>query len=198
MAVLGIDVGPALDLSVVIPSYNSAPYLQSTLAACAVALQRIAWSVEVIVVDDGSTDDTGPLVDNLAGTFPFTLRVIEQKNKGRFLARWAGLESAAGRHVLLLDSRVLLGPESLHHIELAMAADPRREVWNGHAITDPKAPLVGHFWEVPVHIFWGDFLGNPRPVEFGVENFNRFPKGTGVFFAPRSVLMDEMNHKMTM
>ncbi|WP_165372771.1 glycosyltransferase family 2 protein [Pengzhenrongella frigida] len=173
-----------------IPAFNSAPYLRSTLDACALALGRTGWSAEVIVVDDGSTDGTGDLIEQWAGDFPVELRVVRQSNKGRFLARWTGLEVATGGNVLLLDSRVILGPDVLRHIERSLTANPARQVWNGHAITDPDAPLVGHFWEVPVHVFWGDFLGNPRPIEFGVDNFNRYPKGTGVFFAPRQVLMD--------
>ncbi|WP_197024735.1 glycosyltransferase family A protein [Cellulomonas sp. KRMCY2] len=190
MTALTDDERGTVDLSIVIPSYDSAPYLPSTLAACAAALEPIGWSAEVIVVDDGSSDGTAALVESLAPSFPFPLSVVVQPNSGRFLARWAGLAIAAGHTVLLLDSRVLLGPGSLRHIELAVAAEPRRAVWNGHAITDPAAPLVGHFWEVPVHVFWGDFLGRPRPVEFGLEDFNRYPKGTGVFLAPREVLVE--------
>src|SRR5690606_12654249 len=44
--------------------------------------------------------------------------------------------------------------------------------------------------EVPTHVFWGHFLGDPRPVSFGVEDFHRYPKGTGVFLAPRTLLVE--------
>ncbi|WP_263729314.1 glycosyltransferase family 2 protein [Cellulomonas sp. SG140] len=181
---------PAPDLSVVIPSYQSEPYLPSTLAACAAALARTSWRAEVVVVDDGSTDGTDSLVRELAGSFPVPLHLVRQSNKGRFLARWAGMQEATGRLVLLLDSRVLLDRDALVTVETAMAADPALTVWNGHAVTDPQAPLVGHFWEVPVHVFWGGWLGNPRPVSFGIQDYNRYPKGTGVFLAPREVLIE--------
>lgn len=177
------------DLSVVIPSYNSAEWLPSTLEACAVALRATRWSAEVVVVDDGSTDGTADLVRGLARTFPVPLRVLEQENKGRFLARWAGLQDVRGDRVLLLDSRVLLGPTSLAHVEETVTATPAATVWNGHAITDPAAPLVGHFWEVITYSFWGGYLRRPAPVEFGLENYNDFPKGTGVFIAPRELLV---------
>ena len=180
----------APDLSVVIPSYQSAPYLSSTLEACAAALARTSWSAEVVVVDDGSTDGTESLVGSLAPSFPVPLRLVRQTNRGRFLARWAGLQEASGRLVLLLDSRVLLDPDALATVQMATAQDPSLTVWNGHAVTDPEAPLVGHFWEVPVHVFWGGWLGRPRPVSFGLEDYNRYPKGTGVFLAPRELLVD--------
>lgn len=180
---------PAVDITVVVPSFNAAPYLDATLDACALALARTGWRAEVVVVDDGSTDDTPAAVCRAGERLDVPITLVRQENRGRFLARWSGLGVATGRLVLLLDSRVLLLPGALQHVEAAMGADPTAVVWNGHAITDPGAPLVGHFWEVPTHVFWGSYLGNPRPVAFGLEDFNRFPKGTGVFIAPRDVLV---------
>jgi hypothetical protein len=181
--------GERPDLSVVIPSYNSAEWLPSTLEACAVALEATNWSAEVVVVDDGSTDGTASLVREMARQFPVALRVVEQQNEGRFLARWAGLNEVRGDRVLLLDSRVLLEPGSLAHVEETVAAAPAATVWNAHCITDPAAPLVGHFWEVITYSFWGGYLRDPRPVEIRAENYNRFPKGTTAFLAPRDVLL---------
>lgn len=180
---------PTVDITVVIPSYNAAPYLDSTFDACAQALSRTTWRAEIVLVDDGSTDDTTEVVGRIAERLEVPVRLVTQPNSGRFLARWAGLGQATGRLVLLLDSRVLLTPDALRHVQETMAAEPGALVWNGHAITDPAAPLVGHFWEVPTHVFWGAYLGNPRPVTFGVDDFNRYPKGTGVFIAPRDVLV---------
>ncbi len=187
---MGTSSGERPDLSVVIPSYNSAEWLPSTLAACAAALQATSWSAEVVVVDDGSVDGTAALVREMAQEFPVPLRLLAQQNRGRFLARWAGLNEVRGDQVLLLDSRVLLEPSSLAHVEETLATAPSATVWNGHCTTDPAAPLVGHFWEVITYAFWGGYLGDPRPVEIGVENYNRFPKGTGVFLAPRDVLIE--------
>jgi len=181
------DVRP--DLSVVIPSYDSAAWLPSTLQACATALRATRWTAEVVVVDDGSSDGTAALVRELAADFPVPLRVLVQENKGRFLARWAGLQDVRSDRVLLLDSRVLLGPTSLAHVEQTVAAHPATIVWNGHCITDPEAPLVGHFWEVITYTFWGGYLKAPAPVEFGLDRYNDYPKGTGVFIAPRDLLI---------
>ena len=185
---MGTDGVP--ELSVVIPSYNSIAWLPSTLAALEAALIRTSWTAEVIVIDDGSSDGSGELLHALAQRYGYPLIVLTQSNQGRFLARWAGLQAARAENVLFLDSRVLLEEQALAHIERERRAHPFMRVWNGHAITDPQAPLLGHFWEVPVHIVWGGYLAHPRPTQITVNNYNRFPKGTGVFFAPRKVLVD--------
>lgn len=175
-------------LSIVIPSYNSAPWLPSTLDALAVAVREAAADVEVIVVDDGSTDGSDAVVAGLRSSFPGELRVLRQENAGRFLARWAGLEAASSDLVLLLDSRVVVAPDSLRYLLGAVASDPRPAAWNGHVHTDPSSPLVGRFWEVPTFVFWGRYLREPRPYDLTAETFDTAPKGTGAFLARRDVL----------
>lgn len=174
---------PRTPLSVVIPSYNSAPWLPSTLDALAVAVRAAGTRVEVIVVDDGSTDGSVAVVQALADEFPGDLVVISQENSGRFLARWAGLERASADLVLLLDSRVVVAPDSVSYLLAAVASDPAPAGWNGHVHTDPSSPLVGRFWEVPTFVFWGGYLRDPRPFDLTPSTFDSAPKGTGAFLA---------------
>ena len=176
------------ELTVVIPSYNSATWLPSTIDALAESVRVAGVAVEVLVIDDGSEDDTVAIVGSLAGAFPGDLRVVRQENQGRFLARWAGIQQARAEHVLLLDSRVLLGPRSLGHVMSGVAAEPQIAGWNAHVDIDPDAPLVGHFWEVPTHVFWGDYLRAPRPFDLTGANFDSAPKGTTAFLARKDVL----------
>jgi hypothetical protein len=187
-----LSSGHAPRLSVVIPAYNSAPYLPSTLDACDDALRRCGWGCEIVVVDDGSSDGSGDVVRAWAAEREVTLSVISTVNRGRFLARWTGLQEARGSLVLLLDSRVVLAPDSLHHVRQTMETATRDTpaVWNAHAITDPTSPLVGLFWEVPIRVFWGRYFRDPRPLSYGITDFNRYPKGTGAFLAERSLLIE--------
>lgn len=180
--------GTAPALSIVIPSYNSAPWLPSTLDALATAVRAAKAPVEVIVVDDGSTDESGAVVDSLVAGFPGDLVLVRQENEGRFLARWAGIERARAELVLLLDSRVITAPDALAYLLPAVAADPGPSGWNGHVHTDPASPLVGRFWEVPTFVFWGDYLRRPRPYDLTPETFDSAPKGTGAFLARKEVL----------
>lgn len=178
----------APDVSIVIPAYNSAPWLGSTLESVRVALQRTSWQAEIIVVDDGSTDDTAALLTALSAEFPYQLRTLPQQNQGVFLAVWHGLNAAAADMVLILNSRLLLHAGALERLEELGALQSGR-TWNGHVVTDPRSPLVGRFWEVPTHVFWGDYLARPRPMEIGVDNFDRVPKGTGCLLVPRSTMI---------
>jgi hypothetical protein len=110
---------------------------------------------------------------------------VEQENKGRFLARWEGIQAAHFDIVLLLDSRLLTHEHALEYLQRAVWSEPDATVWNGHVVTDPSAPLVGHFWSVLTYLFWGDYLAHPRQMLITPENFDRVPKGTGFLVVPK-------------
>lgn len=177
-----------LRVSVVIPSYNSAPWLPSTLASLVRALSMTTWSAEIVVVDDGSTDETPATLAGLeTPLLPYSLRVVTQENKGRFFARWEGIQAARHDLVLIMDSRLLVNANSLKHLDAALKAGATERVWNGHVATDRAAPLVGRFWEVPTYTFWGSYLKRPQVTLITLENFDRVPKGTGFLFLEKDL-----------
>lgn len=93
-----------MEISVVIPTYNQAPLLRACLQA--LAEQTLpAGTYEVLVVDDGSTDDTAAVVESFGA--PIGLLRLPA-NQGRSAARNAGIRAAAGRMVVFLDSDVLV------------------------------------------------------------------------------------------
>ena len=183
------DRASGLDLSIVIASYDSAPWLPTTIGSLQTALARSDVRAEIVVVDDGSTDGTAEVLAELASTSAVPLRVVSQENRGRFLARWEGAQAARADRLLVFDSRLLMGPDSFAYFETvdaALGSPP----WNGHVPTDPAAPLVGRFWEVPTHIFWGDYLAHPAPTEIGLDNFDLVPKGTGCLVIDKQLFLD--------
>lgn len=184
-----MSASPGLpELSVIIPSFNSGPWLPSTLSALRLATERAGITAEVIVIDDGSTDDTTSVLRGWNGDAVAPVTVISQPNAGRFAARRAGLSAAAAPIVMMLDSRVLIDEESLVRIWDEARAGGR--VWNAHIETDPAAPLVGRFWDVPTRLFWGEYLRSPRAMILTAENFDSAPKGTTLLLAPLDVLRD--------
>lgn len=86
-------------ISVIVPVYNVKPYL----TVCVESIRRQTYSnLELILVDDGSTDGSGKLCDSFAEK-DARVRVIHQKNSGVSAARNAGLEAAAGTYIYFAD-----------------------------------------------------------------------------------------------
>jgi glycosyltransferase involved in cell wall biosynthesis len=165
------------------PVHNEAAQLGATLSALLRALDGSGFDAELVLVDDGSTDDSpGVARSSVDGRLP--LEVLSQPNRGRFVARRAGLARAKGEYVLFLDSRVRLEPRSLRFVYEHL---PSAQVWNGHVHVDADSPF-GEFWRLLAELAWRDYFDDPRTTSFGLEEFDRFPKGTTCFFAPRTLL----------
>jgi glycosyltransferase involved in cell wall biosynthesis len=89
-----------LKVSVIIPVYNVKPYLER----CIKSVQRQTFKdLEIILVNDGSTDGSGDLAEQLAA-FDSRIHVIHQENKGISGARNVGLHAASGEYVAFLDA----------------------------------------------------------------------------------------------
>ncbi|HSO70824.1 MAG TPA: glycosyltransferase family 2 protein [Arachnia sp.] len=87
-------------LSLVVPSYNSAAYLHR----CLDSMLPFDDDVEVIVVNDGSTDDTSAIAHGYAGAHPGRVSVVDKPNGGHGSAVNAGLDAATGRYFKVVDS----------------------------------------------------------------------------------------------
>ncbi len=99
-------------LSIIIPSYNCEPYLKNALASLQ---HQAASNVEIIVVNDGSTDGTKAWLDTYAKKYTF-IKIIHTENNGVSAARNRGLRMAAGKYITFLDSDDQLYPNSLKEV----------------------------------------------------------------------------------
>lgn len=177
-------------LTVVIPVYNGSEWILKTIDRARQAVDASGWAGSpILVVDDGSTDGTGAALDARAQVDP-RLHVVHTTNQGRFLARRTGIEAAECDYVLLLDTRVLLNPGSLEFLTRAVQEPGGGQVWNGHVEIDTSRNRYARFWQAITFVAWRRYLANPRPVSFGLADFDHYPKGTGCFFAPRQLLLD--------
>jgi glycosyltransferase involved in cell wall biosynthesis len=96
--------------SIVIPCYNQAPFLAEAIQS---ALSQPAC--EVIVIDDGSTDDSASVASRFVNA-----RLLRQANRGLVAARNAGLHAARGEFVLFLDSDDRLRPGAIQALRSAL------------------------------------------------------------------------------
>lgn len=94
------------DISVVIPVYNGKKFLFQSISS---ALSQDITGVEVIVVDDGSTDETL----EVARTFGDSIKLLSQSNQGACAARNLGISTARGRYIKFLDADDYLFPGAL-------------------------------------------------------------------------------------
>ncbi len=105
-------------VSVVVPCYNGARFLRETLHS---ALEQTHAALEVIVVDDGSTDASA----RIAESFGPPVRVIRQANQGESVARNAGIAAAQGDYLFFLDADDLLAPRAFEELLSAIAGQAR-------------------------------------------------------------------------
>lgn len=177
-----------IGLSVIIPVYNAENWMEPTLQKLDVALKRASFDAEVIVIDDGSTDQSAARARQVVLTSGASLNVLSQPNKGRYLARKAGIEHATKDNILFLDSRVFVGEQSLAYLYDQLAGNPD-QIWNGHVYIDKKGSVFTRFWDAIVVIAWRRYFRNPRPTQYGLKDFDFYPKGTGFFYAPKQRLL---------
>lgn len=90
-------------ISVIIPAYNAERWIRDTIES---AINCTQVPIEIIVVDDGSTDETA----KIASGYGHGIRLIKQENSGVVRAREHGVESARGQYIKMLDADDLLPP----------------------------------------------------------------------------------------
>lgn len=134
-------------ISVIIPVYNVEKYLRECLDS---VLHQTYKKLEVILVDDGSTDGSGRICDEYAERYPY-FRVIHKKNAGLGMARNSGLETATGEYVYFLDSDDYIEStqiEELYHALVIYHVDACRVGFK--AVDDEKNLLYERKYQLEV------------------------------------------------
>jgi glycosyltransferase involved in cell wall biosynthesis len=127
-----------VDLSIVIPNFNTAKYV---VAAVNSALDQTFTSLEVIVVDDGSTDDSLLKLEQIED---HRVTIVAQPNRGLAAARNTGISIARGKYIGLLDSDDVWYRRKAEKQLAAMEADPTLGLTFCHsAYLDENGALTG-------------------------------------------------------
>ena len=102
-------------LSIIIPIYNAELYLRRTLdSVMNQGLHDDEW--ELILVNDGSTDDSLSICKDYQSRYPFLIKVISQKNSGVSSARNVGIKKASGKFIYFMDADDYLMPGGFRYL----------------------------------------------------------------------------------
>jgi glycosyltransferase involved in cell wall biosynthesis len=114
---------PGVELSIIIPAYNEARRIGQTLETLRQYVEQQGWKVEMLVVNDGSTDNTCRIVSEYAASWP-VLQLIENRgNRGKGYGVQNGVRHATGRIVLFTDADLSAPPEEMPKILDPIRAD---------------------------------------------------------------------------
>ena len=133
---------PPLTLSVVIPTYNRGRYLPDAVDS---ALGQVGVKVDVIVVDDESTDETRAVVRRHAPLWGSRVRYLWQEHAERSAARNAGLRHATSEFVAFMDSDDIWRPNHAQTCVKALAAHPEVVVAYGeYGLIAPDGKIISN------------------------------------------------------
>lgn len=176
-------------VSIIIPTYNGAQWLTSTIEAISASVKRASLkSYEILVINDGSTDDTPRVVEQIADKTKLPIRLITQKNSGRFVARRTGTDQAKYPYLLFVDTRVYIGEDSLKYVLDKHAKDSSRNVWCSHVRVEKAGNIYARFWEAIAYVAWRKYFSKPSDTSYGIKDFDDYPKGTTCFFIKKDIL----------
>jgi len=123
-------------VSTIIPVHNRSDLLREAVAS---VLAQTYRPIEIVIVDDGSTDDTAAVADDLARSSPESILVIHQPNAGPGAARQRGLDRARGNFIQYLDSDDLLLPGKFTAQVGALRQQPDCQISYGPSLEENHA-----------------------------------------------------------
>lgn len=141
--------GTSVLVSVIMPAYNAAPYIEQAIRSV-MGQTHTDW--ELLVIDDGSADDTCAIVERLAAEDGRIRLLRNERNSGVAVTRNRGLDLSAGAYVAFLDSDDVWHPEKLA-VQICTAQRERAAlVYTSYAIVDAHGRPCKKPYTVPARI----------------------------------------------
>ncbi|MCE5332421.1 MAG: glycosyltransferase family 2 protein [Bacteroidales bacterium] len=129
-------------VSIIIPAYNAEKFLEETVAS---AMASTYPFLEIIIVNDGSTDNTKSVIHKIKTQYP-QIRSFEQKNSGVAVARNLAIRKARGKYILPLDADDLITPDYIEKaVEIISTNDQVKVVY---CLAEFFGNKTGH-WKLP-------------------------------------------------
>jgi dolichol-phosphate mannosyltransferase len=173
-----------MDLSIVIPMYNEAENVKTTLDRVEETLTPFQGSYEIVAVDDGSQDHTREILKDLASQNGHIKVVSYSRNTGRGMALRKGFKASEGEIVVSIDADLSYDPGYIFDLVETL----RREEETDVVLASPYMP-GGGVRDVPFVRLWISRLGN-RVLRFSMPN--RIYTSTGIFRAYRRRVLEAL------
>ncbi len=177
-------VGNEMDLSIVIPMFNEADNVETTVKRVEESLASFQGDYEIVAVNDGSLDNTLEILKKIASQNGIVKVVSYEKNAGRGMALRTGFKEAKGDLVVSIDADLSYDPGYIPEF----AETLRREKDIDLILASPYMP-GGGVRDVPFLRLWISKLGN-KILRFTMPN--RIHTSTGIFRAYRRRVLDSL------
>lgn len=171
-------------ISILIPCYNEGRNANDTILA---ALAQDYDNLEVIVINDGSSDDTGAVCDALAEQHP-NLRVLHlAHNQGKAMALRMGAMAANSEYLVCIDGDAMLTPEACRYLVAPLVDNPRVGAVTGNPRIRTRSTLIGQ-------IQVGEFSSIIGLIKRTQRVYGRIFSVSGVVAAFRRSALDEVGY----
>jgi glycosyltransferase involved in cell wall biosynthesis len=158
----GMTRGP--NVSVVCPFYNESAIIEHSIRNLAANLERLDCDWELLVVNDGSTDDSDDIARRVAAEYPRVRVLGYSRNKGRGAALLTGINEARGAIIVTTEIDLSWGESIVHDLLAAMHACPEADI----VVASPHLP-GGGYRNVPVKRVLLSRFGNKGDPRVHVE-----------------------------
>ena len=140
-----------MDISVIIPAYNEENRLGETLESVCTYLQAKPYQKEVLIINDGSTDNTEILIKGFCNKYPFVKLLNNSKNTGKAFSVNRGMLEADGELILFMDADGSTPIQELEKLKSAIddgydIAIGSRRVLGANVIEDQSLPRLFLGW----------------------------------------------------
>lgn len=139
---------PKYDLVIIIPAYNSSKWIEQCLNSA--LNQKTQFNYQVVVIDDGSTDNTGRIIDSYSNN---NLTIIHQENKGYSGARNVALEQVESEYIMFLDSDDYITHDAVEKL-VTIAQQENADIVEGNGFTFNEAGRISTI-KTDINQLWG-------------------------------------------
>lgn len=136
-------------ISIIIPVYNVEDYIERTLISL---VNQPNDNLEIIIVNDGSTDNTQKIVKNILQSSNKDYIIINQKNRGVSAARNAGIEKSTGKYLYFLDGDDFVGNNFFENKIRKIEEDNLDALFCGYDIVNEKDKIISFYEDNYSHV----------------------------------------------